>query len=49
MQPDVKTRNWWGPGLACGFLMMLLVNGIIIWFAVNNSDTIVASYELESR
>ena len=49
MQPDNAPRNWWGYGLAAGLVMMLVVNGIIIWFAVNNSDTIVSSYASEGR
>lgn len=42
-------RNWWGVGLAMAFLSMLVVNGVIIWFAVSNSDTIVSSYAMEGR
>lgn len=42
-------RNWWGYGLAAGFVAMLVVNGFVIWFAINNADTIVSSYEQESR
>lgn len=48
MEPQ-EPRNWWGYGLAAGFVTMLLVNGMVIWFAIQNADTIVASYQQESR
>ncbi len=42
-------RNWWGPGLIIGFVLMILINSARFWYAIANADEIVPSYKTEAR
>ncbi len=47
--PEKPGRNWWGPGLIIGFILMFVINGARFWFAIVNADEIVPSYKTEAR
>lgn len=43
-------RDWiWPVGLAAALLIVVVVNVVMAWYAVNNPPTIVESYETEAR
>lgn len=41
--------NRWTIGLALGFCVVFVANGLLVWFAVEGNDPVDASYEQEAR
>ena len=44
-----KTERRWPIGLLIAFAVMILVNGLFVWVALNGRDPVAESYTTEPR